>query len=34
MATNAGKAQQAGGSASLAVLARVGLIAYGVVHPS
>jgi hypothetical protein len=32
MATNAGKAPQAGGSASLAVLARVGLIAYGVVH--
>jgi Domain of Unknown Function (DUF1206) len=32
MATNAGKAQQAGDSASLVVLARVGLIAYGVVH--
>ena len=33
MATNAGgKAQQAGDSASLEVLARVGLIAYGVVH--
>ena len=33
MATNAdSKAQQAGESASLAVLARVGLIAYGVVH--
>ena len=33
MATNAGsKAEQAGDSASLEVLARVGLIAYGVVH--
>jgi len=33
MATNAdSKAQQAGESASLAVLARVGLIAYGVVN--
>src|SRR5688500_7391780 len=33
MATNAGgKAQQAGDSASLEVIARVGLIAYGVVH--
>ena len=32
MATNGGKAEQAGDSASLEVLARVGLIAYGVVH--
>ena len=33
MATDArGKAEQAGDSASLEVLARVGLIAYGVVH--
>ena len=33
MATHAGgKAEQAGDSASLEVLARVGLIAYGVVH--
>ena len=33
MATESrGKAEQAGDSASLEVLARVGLIAYGVVH--